>query len=98
MSSLSRDEVSRVADLARIDLTPEEIDSLAGQLDVIVDAIALVSSGATDDIPPTTNPLALVNVFRDDVPVPAMSIEDVLSSAPASQDGRFAVPQILGEE
>lgn len=98
MSSISRDEVSRVAELARIDLSPQETQRLAGELDVIVDAIAQISSVVTPDIPPTSNPLALVNVFREDVPEPAMSIEDVMSGAPAHEDGRFAVPQILGEE
>ncbi len=98
MSSISRDEVSRVAELARIDLTPQETDRLAGELDVIVDAIAQISSVVSSDIPPTSNPLALVNVFREDIPEAPMSIEDVMASAPAHEDGRFAVPQILGEE
>lgn len=97
MSSISRDEVSRVAELARIDLNPSEIDRLAGELDVIVDAIAQISSVVSDDIPATTNPLALVNVFRDDVPEAPLTINEVLSGAPAHEDGRFAVPQILGE-
>lgn len=98
MSSISRDEVSRVAELARIDLTPQETERLAGELDVIVDAVAQISSVASKDIPPTSNPQALVNVFREDVPEAPMSIEDVMEGAPAHEDGRFAVPQILGEE
>lgn len=98
MSSISREEVSRVAELARIDLKPSEIDRMAVELDLIVDAIASISSVVSDDTPATTNPLALVNVFRDDVPEAPLSIDDVLSGAPAHEDGRFAVPQILGEE
>ncbi|CAM3702347.1 Asp-tRNA(Asn)/Glu-tRNA(Gln) amidotransferase subunit GatC [Isoptericola cucumis] len=98
MSTISRDEVARVAALARIDLRPEEVDRLAGELDVIVESIARVSEVATPDVPATSHPLPMTNVFREDVPVPALPVADVLASAPDAQDGRFAVPQILGEE
>ena len=68
MSTLSRDEVARVAGLARIDLTPAELDRLAGELDVIVESVARVSEIATPDVPATSHPLPLTNVFRADVP------------------------------
>ncbi|RMI12970.1 Asp-tRNA(Asn)/Glu-tRNA(Gln) amidotransferase subunit GatC [Cellulomonas triticagri] len=98
MSSLSRDEVARVAGLARIDLTPEEIDRLAGELDVIVESVARVSEVATPDVPATSHPLPMTNVFRPDVPEQPLSQAAALSGAPASEDGKFLVPQILGEE
>jgi len=98
MSTISRDEVARVAALARIDLRDDEVDRLAGELDVIVDSIARVREVATPDVPATSHPLPLTNVFREDVPQPALPVEDVLAAAPDAQDGRFAVPQILGEE
>jgi aspartyl-tRNA(Asn)/glutamyl-tRNA(Gln) amidotransferase subunit C len=98
MSTISRDEVARVASLARIDLSEAELDRLAGELDVIVDAIAQVSEVATPDVPATSHPLPLVNVFREDVPQPPLPVDDVLAGAPAAEDGRFMVPQILGEE
>jgi aspartyl-tRNA(Asn)/glutamyl-tRNA(Gln) amidotransferase subunit C len=49
-------------------------------------------------VPATSHPLPLTNVFRDDVPEPALPIQDVLAGAPQQENGRFAVPQILGEE
>jgi aspartyl-tRNA(Asn)/glutamyl-tRNA(Gln) amidotransferase subunit C len=98
MSSLSRDEVARVAGLARIDLTSEEIDRLAGELDVIVESVARVSEVATPDVPATSHPLPMTNVFRPDVPEQPLTQEQALSGAPASRDGKFLVPQILGEE
>lgn len=98
MSTLSRDEVARVAGLARIDLTPAEIDRLAGELDVIVESVARVSEIATPDVPATSHPLPLTNVFRPDVPVAAVDRDAVLAAAPAAQDGKFLVPQILGED
>jgi len=98
MSTISRDEVARVAELARIELRPDEIDTLTGDLGVIVESIARVSEVATDDVPATSHPLPIDNVFRADVPQPALPVEDVLAGAPASEDGKFLVPQILGEE
>lgn len=98
MSTISRDEVARVAALARIDLSPEEVDRFAGELDVIVESIARVREVATPDVPATSHPLPMTNVFREDVPTPALAVADVLAAAPDAEDGRFAVPQILGEE
>ena len=98
MSTISRDEVARVAALARIDLRPEEVDRLAGELDVIVESIARVSEVATPDVPATSHPLPMTNVFREDVPQPALPVAEILAGAPEAEDGRFAVPQILGEE
>ncbi|HEY0216326.1 MAG TPA: Asp-tRNA(Asn)/Glu-tRNA(Gln) amidotransferase subunit GatC [Cellulomonas sp.] len=98
MSSLSRDEVARVAGLARIDLTASELDRLAGELDVIVQSVARVSEVATSDVPATSHPLPMTNVFRADVPEPSLPQADVLAGAPAAEDGKFLVPQILGEE
>ncbi|MBO3084859.1 Asp-tRNA(Asn)/Glu-tRNA(Gln) amidotransferase subunit GatC [Cellulomonas fengjieae] len=98
MSTLSRDEVARVAGLARIDLTPAELDRLAGELDVIVESVARVSEIATPDVPATSHPLPLTNVFRPDVPVAVLDRDAVLAAAPSAIDGKFAVPQILGED
>lgn len=98
MSTISRDEVARVAALARIDLRPDEVARLAGELDVIVESVARVSEVATADVPATSHPLPLTNVFRDDVPEAALPVQDVLAGAPQQENGRFSVPQILGEE
>ncbi len=98
MSTISRDEVARVAALARIDLRPDEVDRLAGELDVIVESVARISEVATADVPATSHPLPLTNVFRDDVPEAPLPVEDVLAGAPQQEDGRFDVPHILGEE
>ncbi|WP_435300480.1 Asp-tRNA(Asn)/Glu-tRNA(Gln) amidotransferase subunit GatC [Timonella sp. A28] len=98
MSTISRDEVARVAALARIDLRPEELDRLAGELEVIVNSVAQVNTVATPDVPATSHPIPLTNVFRDDTPVTPLDRDKVLAAAPASDEGKFLVPQILGEE
>ncbi|NLE70990.1 MAG: Asp-tRNA(Asn)/Glu-tRNA(Gln) amidotransferase subunit GatC [Actinomycetales bacterium] len=98
MSTISREEVARLAGLARIDLTESELTRLAGELDVIVEAVATVSRVATDDVPATSHPLPLHNVFRPDVVTATLPVEEALAAAPAAEDGRFAVPQILEED
>ena len=98
MSSLSRDEVAKLAGLARIEMSEEELVSLSKEFTIILDAVARVQEVASADVAPTSHPLSLRNVFRPDVVVPSLSPEDALSGAPAQEDQRFRVPQILGEE
>jgi len=98
MPTLDRDEVARVAALARIDLSDAELDRLAGELQVIVASVEKVSEVATPDVPATSHPLPLTNVMREDAPEAPLAVADVLAGAPAAQDGKFAVPQILGED
>lgn len=96
--SISREEVANLARLARIDMSESELDHLSIELDVILSAVARVSEVAGDDIPPTSHPLPLLNVFREDAVKASLTAEEALSGAPAKEDGRFKVPQILGEE
>lgn len=98
MSTIDSAEVVRLAGLARIDLTEDEVSRLAGELDVIVQAVATVSEVAGPDVPATSHPIPLTNVFRDDVPGEPLDRAAVLSQAPEAEDGKFAVPQILGED
>ena len=98
MSSFSVDEVARLAGLARIALTPKEVERLAGELAVIADAVAKVSEVATPDVPATSHPIPLTNVWREDEVTATLDRDEVLASAPAAQDGKFLVQQILGEE
>ncbi|MEO2097429.1 MULTISPECIES: Asp-tRNA(Asn)/Glu-tRNA(Gln) amidotransferase subunit GatC [Brachybacterium] len=98
MPSIGRDDVARLADLARIQLTEEEIARFAGEFDSIMDAVASVSEVASEDVPATSHPIAMTNVFREDVVTETLTQEEALAGAPDAQDGRFAVPQILGEE
>lgn len=95
---ISRDDVAHLAQLARIELEATEIDHLAGQLEVILGAVARVQEVAGADVSPTSHPLPLKNVFRPDVIRPSLTPEEALSGAPASEEQRFRVPQILGEE
>lgn len=95
---ITRDEVAHLATLARIDLSDAELDHLAPQLSVILESVASLSEVASADVPPTSHPLPLTNVFRADVVVPGLTAEQALSGAPATEQQRFMVPRILGDE
>jgi aspartyl-tRNA(Asn)/glutamyl-tRNA(Gln) amidotransferase subunit C len=98
MSSLSRDDVANLARLARIQMSEEELVSLSKEFTVILDAVARVQEVAGADVEPTSHPLPLRNVFRPDVVIPSLTVLEALSGAPAQEESRFRVPQILGEE
>ena len=98
MPEITRDEVAHLADLARIDLDDAELDHLAPQLSVILESVASISGVAGDDVPPTSHPLPLTNVFREDVVTPSLTPEEALAMAPEVEQQRFAVPRILGDE
>ena len=95
---ITREEVAHLANLARIDLDDAELDHLAPQLSVILESVASINGVAGDDIPPTSHPLPLTNVFREDVVRPGLTAAQALSGAPAQEQQRFSVPRILGDE
>ena len=98
MSAISREDVAHLAMLARIELSAEELDRLAGQLDVILDSVAQVQQVAGDDVPATSHPMPLTNVTRPDEARPSLTAAEALAGAPAAEDSRFRVPRILGED
>src|SRR5690242_10011666 len=95
---ITRDEVAHLARLARLAVSDDELDVFAGQLDVILGAVARVSDVAAADIPPTSHAVPMTNVFRPDELAPCLPRKDVLAAAPAVEDDKFRVPRILAEE
>lgn len=98
MSTLSRDDVAKLAGLARIEMTENELVELSSQFGMILDSVARVQEVNLEGVKPTSHPQPLQNITRPDVVLPSLSPEDALSGAPASEEQRFRVPQILGEE
>ncbi|MCV7228582.1 Asp-tRNA(Asn)/Glu-tRNA(Gln) amidotransferase subunit GatC [Mycolicibacterium komossense] len=97
MSQISRDDVAHLARLARLALTDDELDSFSGQLDAILQHVSQVQAVDVTGVAPTGNPLSEVNVTRPDVVEVCLTQGQALAEAPRAVDGRFAVPQILGE-
>ena len=94
---INADDVRHVAQLARLDVTDDEVELFAGQLAAVLEHAEDVEALDTEGVPPTAHPLPLVNILRDDVARPGVDRDEVLAMAPAAQDGRFRVPKILGE-
>jgi aspartyl-tRNA(Asn)/glutamyl-tRNA(Gln) amidotransferase subunit C len=90
--SITREQVLHVAKLACLALTEEELERLETQLDAILDAVGKVSELDLTEVPPTSHPLELVNVFAEDEPHPSLPRDVALSLAPEVEAGAFRVP------
>jgi aspartyl-tRNA(Asn)/glutamyl-tRNA(Gln) amidotransferase subunit C len=90
--AITRDEVLHVARLARLALTDEEIERLTEQLGAILDAVGKVAELDLSDVPPTSHPLDLVNVWQGDEPRPSLELDLVFANAPARDGDFFRVP------
>jgi aspartyl-tRNA(Asn)/glutamyl-tRNA(Gln) amidotransferase subunit C len=90
--AISREDVLHVAALARLELTEEEVGRLELQLNAILEAVSKVSELDLSDVPPTSHPLDVVNVFGADDPRPSLPLEDVFANAPEHEDSFFRVP------
>ena len=98
MTSISRGDVAHLARLSRLELSDSELNSFARQLTDILDHVQAVSEVAADDVPAMSHPTAISNVYRTDVVTPGLTPDQALDQAPAADQQRFEVPQILGEE
>jgi len=98
MSEITPDLVRHLANLARIDVTDQEVDLFASQLGLIVESMATIKAAVAGDVPATSHPIPMANVYREDVVEPSLTQSEALSAAPDSADGRFRVHAILDEE
>jgi aspartyl-tRNA(Asn)/glutamyl-tRNA(Gln) amidotransferase subunit C len=94
---ITTDDVAHVARLARLRLTPDELERFTEQLGAVLEHARDLEALDTAGVPPTAHPLPLENVLRDDTVVPCLDRDEVLSQAPAVEADRFRVPRILGE-
>ncbi len=90
--------VAKVSRLARLDLTPEEIELTTEQLAKMLDHFADIDALSLDQVEPMTQPYPLVNVLREDREQPCLDRDEVLAAAPDVEDNRFRVPPIIGLE
>ena len=93
---ITREDVVHVANLARLDLSPEAIERTTAQLTDMLEHFEDIDALQLDDVQPMTQPYPLRNVFRDDIVRVGLDRDEVLAVAPSAEDGRFRVPPILG--
>lgn len=96
MARFTKDQVKHLGSLVRIELSDDEADRLKDDLNVISNSVTHVQDVATDDVPPTANPVPLEAPLRPDVPAKTLDRDEILAQAPKSQDGQFVAPRILG--
>ncbi len=90
--AITRDEVLHVAKLARLELTRDELERLTVELGAILEAVGKVAELDLTDVPPTSHPLAVVNVWGEDEPRESLPLEDVFANAPQREVALFRVP------
>ena len=88
--------VAKVAKLARLALTDDDLFEATHQLSDMLDHFADIDALDLDDVEPMTHPTPIANVMREDVELPGLDRDEVLAAAPAPEDGRFRVPPIIG--
>lgn len=92
---ITHDDVRHVARLARLRLDEGELDRYAGQLASIIEHIDRIGELQLDEVPPTTRPLELENVMREDERRSSLERKDALKNGPEVEDGAFRVPPII---
>ena len=95
MSQLTKNDVLRTADLARIALSEKEAEMYCTQLNEILSFTEKINEINTDNVKPTTNGNTLLNILRKDEPVQWNKREEALHNAPVHEDGQFKVPAIM---
>lgn len=96
-SPLRRDDVAKVAKLARLTLSEEELDQFTEQLSQVLEHATDIAALDLEGVVATAHPFGLINVVREDVLRASLDRDSVLAMAPDAEEGRFAVPRILGE-
>jgi aspartyl-tRNA(Asn)/glutamyl-tRNA(Gln) amidotransferase subunit C len=92
VAEITREQLLHVAHLARLELRDDELARLEAQLRDIIAAVSKVSELDLGDVPPTSHPLDVVNVWGDDEPRPCLPVEEALANAPERDGDYFRVP------
>ncbi len=95
---ITPEAVAKVARLARLSLTDDELRTATAQLGDMLDQFADIDALDLEGVEPMTQPIPTKNVLRDDVIRPGLDRDEVLAAAPRAEDGRFRVPPIIGLE
>ncbi len=92
---MTRDEVSWIAHLARLELSDAELTAMTRQLSAIVEYVNQLQEVNTDGVEPLAHPLDIHNIFRADEPTPSLPVDAALANAPNRKDDFYAVPAVL---
>lgn len=88
-------DVAYVANLARLNIEPQDVDEMMGNLNEILNHMDDLGKLDTEGVEPTAHVRKLRNIMREDIKMPSMDREVLLKNAPDSEDGCFRVPQVV---
>lgn len=94
-NKLSREEVQHIALLARLGISDEELEKLREQLSNILKNMDILEEVDTEDVPPTAQPVALQNVFRNDEERSSFPSDEILKNSPSQENGFFRIHAVL---
>jgi len=97
MTKITKEEVNKVAHLARLELNEDEINNHAEQLEKILEYIKQLEKIDTNDVQCTTRAIEVINVFRKDEKIESGCTEEILELGPSREDKYFKVPKIINE-
>jgi aspartyl-tRNA(Asn)/glutamyl-tRNA(Gln) amidotransferase subunit C len=92
---ITREEVEKVAILARLELTEEEKDVFTGQMDAILAYVDKLNELDTSGVVPTAHAVPMENAFRDDAVRPSIGVDSALANAPERAEGFYRVPKVI---
>ncbi|EUJ23426.1 Asp-tRNA(Asn)/Glu-tRNA(Gln) amidotransferase subunit GatC [Listeria grandensis] len=95
MTTISKETVEKVANLARLEVSDQEAQAFSEQLEKIIQMVEKLDELDTANVAPTSHAIEVSNVLREDVSIPGLPREEVLRNAPDQQDGMFKVPTIM---
>ncbi|MFB6277802.1 MAG: Asp-tRNA(Asn)/Glu-tRNA(Gln) amidotransferase subunit GatC [Halothece sp.] len=95
---IDREQVQKIAYLARLELTPEQEEEFTGQLSSILEYVEQLNELDTTDVPPTTRAIDVENITREDELRSYADREALLDQAPEREDDFFQVPQIMSSD
>jgi aspartyl-tRNA(Asn)/glutamyl-tRNA(Gln) amidotransferase subunit C len=92
---ITKTEVEHVARLARLALSPAEVETFTGQMDAILAYVEKLNELDTDGITPTSHAVPMANAFREDQVQPSIGVDKALLNAPDRVEGFFRVPKVI---
>lgn len=98
MARISREQVERIAELARLSLEGDEIEAMERDLERILDYVAALQALDTEGVEPTAQASLMTTPLRSDEPAPAMDPQLAVANAPQAAETAFVVPKVIDEE
>ena len=96
--AVTKKDIEKIAELARLKFTEEELDNFTPQMNEILSYMDKLNELDSKNVKPLSHPVEQTNVFREDELKPSISTEDALKNAPSKDEHHFKVPKVIGDK